>query len=46
LNIERGRIAEFHAALNTALSELAERFAATPSAHTEFMNVLTTATLE
>ena len=44
LNVERSRIAEFHAALDAALRELAERFAATPSRDTEFMNVLTTAT--
>jgi len=44
LNVERTRIAEFHAALDAALRELAERFAATPSRDTEFMNVLTTAT--
>jgi hypothetical protein len=44
LNIERSRIPEFHAALEAALRELGERFAATPSNATEFMNVLTTAT--
>jgi hypothetical protein len=46
LNVERARIAEFHTALDTALRELAQRFAATPSRETEFMNVLATATLE
>ena len=35
---------EFHAALEAALRELTERFAATPSRDTEFMNVLATAT--
>jgi hypothetical protein len=44
LNIERRRIGEFHAALDAALREVTERFAATPSRDTEFMNVLTTAT--
>lgn len=44
LNIERDRIPEFHAALEDALRELTERFAATPSDDTEFMNVLATAT--
>ncbi|MBM4269811.1 MAG: hypothetical protein FJ144_24955 [Deltaproteobacteria bacterium] len=44
LNVERSRIPEFHAALETALRELTERFAATPSRDTEFMNVLATAT--
>ena len=46
VNIERSRIAEFHDAVNAALRELAERFAATPSRNTEFMNVLTTVTPE
>jgi hypothetical protein len=44
LNVARSRIPEFHAALDAALRELAERFAATPSRDTDFMNVLTTAT--
>jgi hypothetical protein len=44
LNVERSRIPEFHAALDAALRALTERFAATPSRDTEFMNVLTTAT--
>lgn len=44
LNIEKERIPEFHAALEVALRELTERFAATPSDETEFMNVLATAT--
>jgi hypothetical protein len=45
LNVARARIPELHAALDTALRELAERFAATPSRDTEFMNVLATATI-
>ncbi len=45
LNVERSRVAEFQAALDAALRALTERFAATPSRETEFMNVLTTATL-
>jgi len=45
LNIERGRIDEFHAALDAALRALAERFAATQSRDTAFMNVLATATV-
>lgn len=45
LNVERARIAEFHAELDAALRALTERFAATPSRETEFLNVLTTATL-
>jgi hypothetical protein len=45
LNVERARIAEFHQALDAALRTLTERFAATPSRDTEFMNVLTTATV-
>lgn len=44
LNISRSRIPEFHAALDEALRNLAERFAETPSRETEFMNVLATAT--
>jgi len=44
LNVTRARIPEFHAALDAALRGLAERFAATPSRDTEFMNVLATAT--
>lgn len=44
MNIERSRIPEFHGALEEALRELTERFAAEPSDDTEFMNVLTTAT--
>jgi hypothetical protein len=44
LNVDRSRIAEFHRELDAALRALAERFAATPSRDTEFMNVLTTAT--
>jgi len=44
LNVERARIAEFHTALDAALREVTERFAATPSRDTEFMNVLITAT--
>jgi hypothetical protein len=43
-NVERVRIPEFHEALDTALRTLTERFAATPSRDTEFMNVLATAT--
>ena len=46
LNVERARIPEFHAALDTALREVTERFAATRSRDTEFMNVLATATTE
>ena len=46
LNVERARIEEFHAALDAALRALTERFAATASRDTEFMNVLTTATVE
>jgi len=45
LNVERGRLKEFQAALDRALRALTERFAATPSRDTEFMNVLTTATI-
>jgi len=45
LNVERARLDEFHAALDAALRTLAERFAATPSHDTAFMNVLATATL-
>lgn len=45
LNVERARIDEFHEALDAALRALTERFAATPSRDTEFMNVLTTATV-
>lgn len=45
LNVERARIPEFHAALEEALREITERFAADPSESTEFMNVLATATL-
>ena len=45
LNVERARIEEFHAALDAALRALTERFAATPSRDTAFMNVLTTATV-
>jgi len=44
LHLERSRVAEFHAALDAALREVTERFAASPSRDTEFMNVLTTAT--
>jgi hypothetical protein len=44
LNVDRARIPEFHAALDAALRELTEKFAATPSRETEFMNVLATAT--
>lgn len=44
LNVSRARIPEFHAALDEALRNLAERFAETPSRETEFMNVLATAT--
>jgi hypothetical protein len=46
LNVERTRVPEFHVALDAALREVTERFAATPSRETEFMNVLTTATPE
>ncbi len=46
LNVERARIEEFHVALDAALRALTERFAATASRDTEFMNVLTTATVE
>jgi hypothetical protein len=45
LNVERARLGEFHAALDAALRALTEKFAATPSRDTEFMNVLTTATV-
>jgi hypothetical protein len=45
LNVERAQLDEFHKALDAALRALTERFAATPSRDTEFMNVLTTATL-
>ena len=45
LNVERARLSEFHAALDAALRALTEKFAATPSRDTEFMNVLTTATV-
>jgi hypothetical protein len=45
LNVERARLDEFHAALDAALRTLTERFAATPSRNTAFMNVLTTATV-
>jgi hypothetical protein len=44
-NIDRARIGEFHAALESALRAVTERFAAAPSRDTAFMNVLTTATL-
>lgn len=44
MNIKRERIPEFQEALEEALRELTERFAADPSDETEFMNVLTTAT--
>lgn len=44
MNIERDRIPEFHEALEQALRELTERFAADASDDTEFMNVLATAT--
>ncbi len=44
-NIERARLREFHEALDATLRTLTERFAATPSGETAFMNVLTTATL-
>ncbi len=46
LNVERARLREFHETLDSMLRALTERFAATPSRDTEFMNVLTTATLE
>ncbi len=45
LNVERARLDEFHAALDDALRALTERFAATPSRDTAFMNVLATATV-
>lgn len=45
LNVERARLDEFHLALDAALRALTERFAATPSRDTEFMNVLATATV-
>jgi hypothetical protein len=45
LNVERARLSEFHAALDAALRALTEKFAATPSRDTEFMNVLATATV-
>ena len=45
LNIDRARLDEFHAALDAALRALTERFAATPSRDTAFMNVLATATV-
>ncbi len=45
LNVERARLDEFHAELDAALRALAERFAATPSRDTAFMNVLATATI-
>jgi hypothetical protein len=43
--VERARLGEFHQSLDAALRALTERFAATPSRDTEFMNVLTTATV-
>ncbi len=45
VNVDRARLDEFHAALDDALRALTERFAATPSRETAFMNVLTTATV-
>ena len=45
LNVERARLDEFQTALDAALRALTERFAATASRDTEFMNVLTTATV-
>jgi hypothetical protein len=45
LNIERARLPEFHASLEKALRELAEKFAAKRSEETEFLNVLATATI-
>lgn len=45
LNVERARLDEFHAALDAALRTLTERFAASPSRDTAFMNVLATATV-
>ena len=45
LNVERARLDEFHTALDAALRALTERFAAAASRDTEFMNVLTTATV-
>ena len=45
LNIERERLPEFHECLEKALRELTEKFAAQRSEETEFLNVLTTATI-
>ena len=45
LNVDRARLDEFRAALDDALRALTERYAATPSRDTAFMNVLTTATV-
>ena len=44
LHIERERIPEFFQRLEAAVRELAEEFAADPSAASEFLNVLITAT--
>jgi hypothetical protein len=44
LHIERERVGEFYARLETAVRELAEEFAADPGAASEFLNVLITAT--
>lgn len=45
LNVDRARLDEFRTALDEALRALTERYAATPSRDTAFMNVLTTATV-
>jgi hypothetical protein len=45
LNVDRARLDEFRTALDDALRTLTERYAATPSRDTAFMNVLTTATV-
>lgn len=45
LNVDRARLDEFRTALDEALRVLTERYAATPSRDTAFMNVLTTATV-
>lgn len=45
LNVDRARLDEFRTALDDALRALTERYAATRSRDTEFMNVLTTATV-
>jgi len=44
LNIDPERLPEFRGRLEQALRSLAEEFAADPSAHTRFLNILVTAT--